>query len=864
MAKLKPNVVRGGKATNIGGNLYYMSGRKHEYGGIDLGKSDKNGLEVEDEEIVQVNPKSVKVYSAQPIINGISPAELVLKGATPSKVFEAQEKFKDNNNINDDGTSKRYGGRLKRPMGGNIRRPDFKTVDKNKSQEQNLEDYRTQVKNTANDWYEERNKNPKYKSQIKDLDSIKNDINNAKFVPAKEFYTNPDVYSDPKKVRDFVAKGGDITTLSRNTRGAAAPNLGIYTNNMPTSIRGGSRGDIEWHEGIGHIVGDKRPEILNKNKGYQNRYDEFVDPNNAAYSSKNNERHADTWGFRGANINIKDNDGNYIIDPNRQIKAEDVEYIRNNGGLIPKGFETLTNDEIANIHNTFASNNNDNKTEDVYSARYGTTKKINSMNKSNKNYGNIISINGNVKNGLISNLASSSTGDRQKAKNGGQYKLGNNKYVRNEIQYEVRNGKFGKLNSDGSFEEIDESTSNRSLPKYKNEYGKRKYGNKVYNFKTEKEANDFDARVEGVINKNNNEVKAAVKQNMKPVRTDYRDTMQNSFTPKQIKTNNTKSAKSANTNNTNITPPVGDSIEANPITRQNQQTINTPRINNNTKTKVVKQNNTNTKANVEVKPTFAELNTMINKPSFGDNKIPNPNPINPESINNRDIENRISATKNTNSNNEFLNGINKDDLIGLAGNVGGTIASAINTRKALNSMETLGKLPEPIYVQPTKLKTNYNIRPQLGTIDEQVRRSINDINANTSSSKTALQRKQRSMNAGQYSKNELYGQKENIETQLINQDRLNRQQVSAQNAGIRNNYNIQAAEINAKNVALRNSIKEQKATSLNNMFTGINAGLQDLLTRKENRKSYNNTLGIYAASHPNTDFRIFEKYGVKQ
>ena len=105
-----PNVVDGGIAHPLGNNFFYMSGRKHSQGGIDIGPSDKTGIEVEDGEIVETNGDELKVYSAQPIINGISPAKLVMGGANPNKVFKAQEDFKDRNKINDDGTIKAMGG----------------------------------------------------------------------------------------------------------------------------------------------------------------------------------------------------------------------------------------------------------------------------------------------------------------------------------------------------------------------------------------------------------------------------------------------------------------------------------------------------------------------------------------------------------------------------------------------------------------------------------------------------------------------------------------------------------------------------------------------------------------------------------
>ena len=104
-----PNVVAGGIAQPLGNNFFYMNGRKHSQGGIDIGPSDKTGIEVEDGEVVETNGNELKVYSAQPIINGVSPAKLVMGGANPNKVFKAQEDFKDRNGINDDGTKAKYG-----------------------------------------------------------------------------------------------------------------------------------------------------------------------------------------------------------------------------------------------------------------------------------------------------------------------------------------------------------------------------------------------------------------------------------------------------------------------------------------------------------------------------------------------------------------------------------------------------------------------------------------------------------------------------------------------------------------------------------------------------------------------------------
>lgn len=107
MSKIyKPNVVRGGKAIPIGRNYYYMKGRKHKDGGIDIGKSEKTGLEVEDGEVMHVGKDSLKVFSSVPFLDGESPAQKVMGGENPNKIFNAQEKFKDINNLNDDGTKR--------------------------------------------------------------------------------------------------------------------------------------------------------------------------------------------------------------------------------------------------------------------------------------------------------------------------------------------------------------------------------------------------------------------------------------------------------------------------------------------------------------------------------------------------------------------------------------------------------------------------------------------------------------------------------------------------------------------------------------------------------------------------------------
>ena len=192
------------------------------------------------------------------------------------------------------------------------------------------------------------------------------------------------------------------------------------------------------------------------------------------------------------------------------------------------------------------------------------------------------------------------------------------------------------------------------------------------------------------------------------------------------------------------------------------------------------------------------------------------------------------------------------DWIGLGSNVAGSLASYFASRRAINKMRGPG---QPTLISANKLKTKYNINPQLDRIREDKFEAYRDIDSNTASSRVSLARKQRVRNAAGQAVNELYDNKENIETNLINQDRRNQQSVRQFNAQQYNQY------IDRK-TAFDNGIREAKVTNINNLFSGINAGIQDMISRYENRKALNNTIGAMRASAPNVDDRIMRDAGV--
>lgn len=194
-----------------------------------------------------------------------------------------------------------------------------------------------------------------------------------------------------------------------------------------------------------------------------------------------------------------------------------------------------------------------------------------------------------------------------------------------------------------------------------------------------------------------------------------------------------------------------------------------------------------------------------------------------------------------------------EDYIGAGANILGNIGSYFTNRRMLNRLKSPS---QPVAEQATKLKTRININPQLDRMRESISAAERDIDSNTASSRTALARKQRLRNAGLQTASELYGNKENTETQLINQDRLNQQQVTSRNIAAYNAY-----QTNKTN--FENAIEEKKSENAVNLISGSVGALQDMLSRKEKREADTQNRLAIAAAHPNVNPRILRDIGIK-
>ena len=709
-----PNVVAGGIAQPLGNNFFYMNGRKHSQGGIDIGPSDKTGIEVEDGEVVETNGNELKVYSAQPIINGVSPAQLVMGGANPNKVFKAQEDFKDRNRINDDGTKYKEGGKI-------YQAPD---------------EYKRQIAESGSiiiGGYPTIAGNRNYKF-IKGLTKASRIGRTA---------TNF-INLGRQKIYDLANKI-DNTWINQGIKEVYRTTIGKHGSNLPRTI-----------------------DYINKNN---------INENKKAMGGLSRDKDYGSKKKPYPSVAKKDFAGGHRSYP-IPTKADAVDALR-----------------LAGLHGR----------SDVKAKVYNKYPEL----RKKGNVGLVVSINGNVKNGLIH--SPSSTGClRNKFAVGGKRI---NRHGRT-WEYDEQNGYYVPI-------------TNRTI-------------NRTSAYPINK-----SARGETIIG------------------SDY--TFRNGRWSKNNTTNN--NTNKSNIDNGNRRPQYyaerrlplfedGAGITSG-LVRAGWSHGNN---------KGISTNNTNIPSLSETKSSGKTPRGGRSKSSQSTQSVPTKTP--PTAVYNRNlpkVEASIPTTlpvststpaKGTTSSDgkgqgKFKN-LTTADWIGLGSNVAGSLASYFASRRAINKMRGPG---QPTLISANKLKTKYNINPQLDRIREDKFEAYRDIDSNTASSRVSLARKQRVRNTAGQAANELYGNKENIETNLINQDRRNQQSVRQFNAQQYNQY------IDRK-TAFDNGIREAKVTNINNLFSGINAGIQDMISRYENRKALNNTIGAMRASAPNVDDRIMRDAGV--
>lgn len=993
-----PNVVSGGIAQPLGNNFFYMNGRKHSQGGIDIGPSDKTGIEVEGGEVVETNGNELKVYSAQPILNGASPAQLVMGGANPNKVFKAQEDFKDRNGINDDGTKAKYGKEKYVAKSDNTKVVPIMESPRNSGIKQGDFIYHPETYRIANNTLEKvparrevdmtplEQVNPEFDILLGGAGVLRGVDKATKVAMALDKNISRTSQKAITKGRDALgyysispnirynlsvnngrkALGVKPTKLLEAPRKQLTSNIGKYKNfvnildsdgkviNIPdvlqTNIddtRAFLKTFNKWNARYGYepipLSAAKNPKQADKlikdrllehntfirgvhETGNEENINNILRRNGIEPTAENRAKYyASTYapdtgaGRAGFNSSYKGEGTIYSSNSlNTGIGYAKAKHRNEKDGFVvsvrrPIKFEGNRENWVKNADFAFDNSEQSKLYTDYelpYLLRYGKSARTELSKNKNTPYKDIVSkVNKEYSefykyNEYIANDIKEFINDPN-IKYKPSYSVTGNPY-----QHFIFTGDVGKQGlevidvKDVNSEVLKDISNTRNhIGKYTKGYSRksRKLGGK--NMIISINGNVKNGLIHSPSSTGGLRDKFAVggKRINRHGRTWEYDEKIGAYVPITNRTINRTSAYPINKSAR------GETIIGSDYTFRNGRWSKNNNVNTNTNKPNIDNGNRRPQYYAERRlPLFEDgagitsglvragwshgnnrgiSTNNTNIPSLSETKSSGKTPrggrstssqstqsvptkIPPTAVYNRNlpkVEASIPTTlpvststpaKGTTSSDgkgqgKFKN-LTTADWIGLGSNIAGSLASYFASRRAINKMKGPG---QPTLISANKLKTKYNINPQLDRIREDKFEAYRDIDSNTASSRVSLARKQRVRNAAGQAANELYGNKENIETNLINQDRRNQQSVRQFNAQQYNQYIDRKA-------AFDNGIREAKVTNINNLFSGINAGIQDMISRYENRKALNNTIGAMRASAPNVDDRIMRDAGV--
>ena len=719
-----PNIVRGGDAIPIGKkNFYYMQGRKHEQGGIDVGRNSKTGLEVEGEEVMQVTPNEVRVYSSVPFLRGVSPAELVLNGADANKVFAAQEKYKDNNRINDDGTKYKYGG---------DNRQSTDSINKN-TNTFNPNDFTFRSINTLDKLKSVEFKNGNYANYVEIP------FNKMDTIVAKTLGNGNNLELNKYIIRGFA------NSLTRNPlKFIDGLQKSVNENVIEALIKSGTKSKNNI------IITDYGKKEFGGNTNNKNKMGKLVSING---NVKNGLIHTPNQDVLAYNKERKPRFNGRYSKPglhNLELLAADL--------LLPKGKVNIEPDVPKRLgwveaHNRLVGADISQKPLD---AKKDNTNVVHTISETERRTRKFV------------------CGGRSKAKVGKGFRINNDKYnigdtiIYKDKQYVVtdRNeakpinkkldnyvdGVTGAARRISTSPQLTRNITNglaNNAPTYK------KNGETHYSVETPKVDYDSGTSLADLQNLLN-------------------------LTPRKG-TNQSSSSSTGGVNNRTSKP---------------------------TKSAVQRVNRLAPATNAEMAGIRRGLepllqNTIVDKLNKTVDNDLNVMPVQDDVAKTRNIDNILLGVNLGSSVLDAVMGnIYANQMHGYtAPNI--TAPTIKNPGEIKLNEEDLKDIPAPILMAAAKLKTRYNANPQLSKIEDDTRRIMGEIGRNTSNSRVALARKQRAALQGQQAKNEVYGRKENIETELINKDKLNQQEVTARNLARYDQYNQALAAQRANRARLR-------------------------------------------------------------
>lgn len=873
-----PNIVRGGAAIPIGKkNFYYMQGRKHEQGGIDVGRNAKTGLEVEDEEVMKVSPKEVRVYSSVPFLQGNSPAELVMGGANPDAVFNAQEEFKDRNRINDDGTKYQIGGEKQNRQIGDSPYDDPTFVINKKITLRKKAGRVTGLnigKNTFN-VIRTLSRGLRILSPIAEI--VQNVFPNkeAEYVQSANDYARNPIKFDFKEKGNMLKYGGQTKPKFEDWYKTVPAEINDTTNyNLRRAYELLPFNELEdWRNGKAHLRsiaptsnGDYEFLKSKKHPTYNKEIEWFNSNDKNAIEFRNNYRldNKDKYpkyikkSKMGKLVSINGNVKNGLIHtPNQDALAYNKERKpRFNGRyskpglhnlellvadlLLPKDKVNIEPDVPKRLgwveaHNRLVGADISQKHLDAKKDNTNIAHTISETERRTRRFvcgGRSKAKTGTKKDNVIDEIVINAARPKLSAYSVLKDNDTSNRHSKKVIEREVYQA--DALSSDRLKTKIDNTP-------YKEKEIDTSYGDRIVtpliNSKSVTKA-ERNTNIRGRINNEYDSVEELLNR-VRELGTDAQDKSNKYYIPYSSPVDNYGEKTFRNNitldrlNRFGITPHTygnGERTISNTSINDNQDIIES--INNETPRKGSNQSSSsstggvNNRTSKSAKSTIQRVNRLAPatnaeiagirrglEPLLQNTIVDKLNKTVDNDLNVMPVQDDIAKTRNMDN---ILLGVNLgssvlDAVMGniYANQMHGYTAPNITAPTIKNpgeiklNEEDLKDIPAPILMAAAKLKTRYNANPQLSKIEDDTRRIMGEIGRNTSNSRVALARKQRAALQGQQAKNEVYGRKENIETELINKDKLNQQEVTARNLARYDQYNQALATQRANRARLR-------------------------------------------------------------
>ena len=873
-----PNIVRGGAAIPIGKkNFYYMQGRKHEQGGIDVGRNAKTGLEVEGEEVMKVSPKEVRVYSSVPFLQGNSPAELVMGGANPDTVFNAQEEFKDRNRINDDGTKYQIGGEKQNRQISDSPYDDPTFVINKKITLRKKAGRVTGLnigKNTFN-VIKTLSRGLRILSPIAEI--VQNVFPNkeAEYVQSTNDYARNPIKFDFKEKGNMLKYGGQTKPKFEDWYKTVPAEINDTTNyNLRRAYELLPFNELEdWRNGKAHLRsiaptsnGDYEFLKSKKHPTYNKEIEWFNSNDKNAIEFRNNYRldNKDKYpkyikkSKMGKLVSINGNVKNGLIHtPNQDVLAYNKERKpRFNGRyskpglhnlellaadlLLPKGKVNIEPDVPKRLgwveaHNRLVGADISQKPLDAKKDNTNVVHTISETERRTRKFvcgGRSKAKTGTKKDNVIDEIVINAARPKLSAYSVLKDNDTSNRHSKKVIEREVYQA--DALSSDRLKTKIDNTP-------YKEKEIDTSYGDRIVtpliNSKSVTKA-ERNTNIRGRINNEYDSVEELLNR-VRELGTDAQDKSNKDYIPYSSPVDNYGEKTFRNNitldrlNRFGITPHTygnGERTISNTSINDNQDIIES--INNETPRKGSNQSSSsstggvNNRTSKSAKPTIQRVNRLAPatnsemagirrglEPLLQNTIVDKLNKTVDNDLNIMPVQDDVDKTRNIDN---ILLGVNLgssvlDAVMGniYANQMHGYTAPNITASTIKNpgeiklNEEDLKDITAPILMAAAKLKTRYNANPQLSKIEDDTRRIMGEIGRNTSNSRVALARKQRAALQGQQAKNEVYGRKENIETELINKDKLNQQEVTARNLARYDQYNQALAAQRANRARLR-------------------------------------------------------------